>query len=665
VISASLSFLLQQSPEAHYQGGAASGLTAGATTDPVATLFRFLLSSVPQSVQIAGIFIGGPVALIVAWQVWKHRRNLWAWFLGRSRAYKLVIAGSGGFVALIVGFVGLYNYNYVMHKNDFCQSCHIMDTAWNRFQVTAHKDLQCHACHRQPLWVSSKELFWWVFERRMAIPAHDKVPTAICSECHLRAGTDSARTNVLLTAGHVVHMKSDTSALKDVQCVSCHGRDFHMFRPNNATCAQGGCHAGTKVKLGAMSQSTFLHCTTCHQFRTRVPEAEPVVAAKRAIAPRALGCSACHEMAEQVLKWDLAADPHNGSCGSCHDPHKQDAPRDAYKSCTNAGCHASADTLTAFHKGLGTHALDNCGACHQAHSWKVRGTDCLACHKTIFNKSVPLRRGGTAGKGSGTIEHDAPDADGAAGADPAASRIPRRPVERMRSFRASVGRRALSGGGRRAGVVRLASWQGAVAGQPPALPGDSLFRHARHRNLACTTCHATTTTHGALKISVPGGCLECHHAPAQTVTCVSCHPAGSVAAKTKSVAFAVSARATGPVTRPLSFEHTRHASLECAKCHGSGDRKAVTTTCTSCHADHHSAARDCASCHPTARTGHDRTIHDDCATCHSPTRFTAPAASRTLCVACHPAQRDHYPARECASCHVLPAHAGGRGTSPR
>ena len=140
--------LLQQNPDVHYGGGTASGLKAGATTDFAGKLFRFLLTDVPQWVQIAGIIVGGPIVLIVAWQAWKNRLRIWAWFNERSRLYKLGIVASLGFVALIGGFVGLYNYNYVMHKNDFCQSCHIMDTAWNRFQVSAHKDLQCHEIGR-------------------------------------------------------------------------------------------------------------------------------------------------------------------------------------------------------------------------------------------------------------------------------------------------------------------------------------------------------------------------------------------------------------------------------------------------------------------------------------------------------------------------------------
>ena len=613
--------LLQQNPDAHYGGGTASGLKAGATTDFAGKLFRFLLTDVPQWVQIAGIIVGGPIALIVAWQAWKNRLRIWAWFNERSRIYKLGIVASLGFVALIGGFVGLYNYNYVMHKNDFCQSCHIMDTAWNRFQVSAHKDLQCHACHRQPLWVSSKELFWWVLERRMAVPTHDKVPTTVCSECHVRPKTDSSRTNVLMTAGHVLHMKSDSSALKNVQCVSCHGRDFHLFRPNNATCSQGGCHEGKVVKLGAMSGAKFLHCTTCHDFRTRVQAGANRADVKQAVAPKSLGCSACHEMAEKVLKWNLAADPHKGSCGSCHNPHKQEKPVEAYKSCASAQCHASADTLTAFHRGLGTHRLDDCGACHQAHSWKVKGTDCLACHKTIYqNKPAAVRRLGGGPPDSATAFVPEPEPQGA----PTAA------------------------------AVRKTT--------------DSTFLHSRHKDIGCADCHTTTgETHGAVKLSAPKDCLSCHHADKQKAQCTACHRTASLAQKPQAVTFSVTARKTAPVTRSLGFAHARHVKLDCAKCHASNDKRTPTvTTCTGCHTDHHQPVRDCVSCHAGAKSGHDRTIHDDCSTCHSPTRFTLTSTSgRPFCLTCHETQRNHYTAGECATCHVIPSHATQRGGGGR
>ena len=79
---AALLLLLQQSPDSHYAGGASSR-TAG-TTALAGHLFRFLFSTVPQWVQLAGIFIGVPVAVIVVWQLWKRRRAIWAWWVSRS-----------------------------------------------------------------------------------------------------------------------------------------------------------------------------------------------------------------------------------------------------------------------------------------------------------------------------------------------------------------------------------------------------------------------------------------------------------------------------------------------------------------------------------------------------------------------------------------------------
>ena len=614
-----LLLLLQQSPDAHYAGGASS--TTAGTTAIGGSLFRFLFSTVPQWVQIGGILIGVPVAVIVAWQAWKHRRAIWAWWVARSRRVKFAIAGSG--LVLSMAFLGsaLYGYNYVMHENDFCQSCHIMDGAWNRFQVSAHKDLQCHGCHRQAWYVSTKELFWWVYERRMTVPAHDKVPTAVCSECHMRKGTDSARTLVTLTAGHALHLQSDSTALKDVQCTSCHGRDFHQFTPNNFSCAQSGCHMGLTVSLGDMSKQGFLHCTSCHNFKERVPAGTTPQQARAALIPGVLDCSSCHQMTDQMRRYDLAADPHEGNCGMCHNVHKQAEPKEAFKTCATAQCHASADTLTAFHRGLGPHALDDCGACHQAHSWKVKGSSCIACHPGI-NQDRPKAR-------------PAPN--------------PERPAAAPR--RSSARRTAES-------PLHLAAWRAPRVRAPRHPPGaarDTIFLHSRHQKVACTECHSTARTHAALKFERPRGCMECHHSARQKAACTACHEAGSLPARERPVSFAISAR-RDPVTRSLPFAHSRHAKLECAKCHGNGVERPVTATCASCHESHHVATSDCASCHTTARTGHDRLSHAGCAGCHTDAVVAALPVSRAVCLTCHQPQRTHHPNRDCAPCHALAEH---------
>jgi nitrate/TMAO reductase-like tetraheme cytochrome c subunit len=629
-----LALLLLQGAQGHYAGGASSKIAG--TTALAGKFTRFLMTTVPQWVQITGVLVGVPVVIILAWQAWKHRRELWAWWLARPKVVKLAFIGAAGAAAMVVGFSGLYSYNYMMHDNDFCQSCHVMDKAWNRFQVSAHKDIQCHACHRQPMYVSTVELFWWVTRRQMKVPPHDKVPSAVCSECHMRQGTDSALTLVTLTAGHAVHLKSDSSALKDVECVTCHGRDFHVFVPNNASCEQSGCHTNVRINLGAMSRQGFQHCTTCHDYKTRVPSGATVAQARLQLGPKALDCSSCHQMMKKILTFDLAADPHKGNCGSCHDPHKQKEPKDAYQTCATAQCHSNADTLTAFHRGLGGHAIDQCGACHQAHSWKVRGTDCLACHKTINQDRPAVRR-------VSTLEQREPFLG---------SVLPSRQV---------MGRESMV---RFASFVRIASPVRVARATSPAPqrfmskpadrePVDSIFRHSIHKSLACTDCHGTATTHGGLRFVAPGGCMACHHGAQQRAQCSTCHKTEPLSPYTVPVTFAITAR-RDPVTRPLAFTHARHGEVACTRCHGNDVKRSVSaTTCTTCHADHHGAEANCASCHPNARAGHDRLAHASCASCHTDAHLAALPKSRALCLVCHQEQRNHYPTGDCATCHAL------------
>ena len=620
-----LVFIQQQhqepSPLGRYAGGA-SGKTAGHTA-LAGHFFRFLLSGVPQWLQIAGVVIGVPVAVIVVWQLLKRRKPIWRWWLARGPAIKLSLVAAVFVVAAGAAVSGLAGYTYMMHNNDFCQSCHIMDTAWNRLQVSAHKNIQCHACHRQPLYVSTVELYYWVTQRMMQVPEHDKVPSAVCNECHLQKGADSTLTQIMLTAGHAVHLRSDSSALKNVQCVTCHGRDFHIFVPNNPTCTQSGCHTTTRVSLGAMSRQAFPHCTICHDFKSRVPLSVTLVQAKTKLTPQVMDCFSCHQMIQQTKRFDLNLDPHKGNCGICHDPHKQEKPNDAFKTCAESRCHGSPDTLTSFHRGLGGHKLAECGSCHVAHSWRVKGTNCIACHQSI-NRDPPRR--------SSVLDESA--------ILRTLMLPPTRPM-----------RHTLSSRRRTPAVVHLTAVQTTPSVSFRTV-ADS-FRHSLHKSLACTACHGTATTHGGLKFTAPGGCFACHHSTRQRVECTTCHDRSSLPSREMPMAFTISARPE-TVTRPESFTHDQHAKLACTRCHGDDVKRSVATTCKSCHAEHHTTAANCAACHPTARTGHDRASHDGCARCHTDAVVAALPASRPVCIACHEKQRDHYPNGDCATCHATP-----------
>lgn len=231
--------------------------------------------------------------------------------------------------------------------------------------------------------------------------------------------------------------------------------------------------------------------------------------------------------------------------------------------------------------------------------------------------------------------------------------------------------------------VRTASWlsraclaialagstpESVAAQQPPARgdasPRDTLgFQHARHARLPCTDCHGASARRGSMSVRGPESCRSCHHKPDQAAPCVTCHAAAIRVVRPAQVTFRVAARRGSAVTRSLEFRHEQHARVDCAKCHGAGTDRAVAVTCTTCHADHHAADRNCATCHAGARGGHDRTVHDGCARCHASAPLPSMAASRPLCLTCHAAQRDHHPGGSCATCHAIaqvPVAGGAR-----
>lgn len=652
----------------------------------VANVFRFLFSGVPQWIQIAGVVVGAIVGVAVVTVAWKRRAAIAAWLGAQSHGYKVALGASVATVLLAAALVGGWSYNYMMHENDFCSSCHVMRSAFGKFQTSEHSKLQCHACHQQSIFASMKELYYWVLDRPEKIPSHSPVPDKICAECHITQERDSVWKYISATAGHRVHLESDSSALKDVMCVTCHAKEVHAFVPTDLSCSQSGCHEKVEVTLGKMADQTSLHCTTCHEFARPVSETAPRDSTLKGLVPFKPQCFACHEMRDMLEEQGLDKDPHDAKCGECHNPHKQTKAEGAIKSCATSTCHASADTLTAFHRGLGDHAIDDCTACHKAHSWKVESTNCIDCHKSIFEDRPPRRgvpRRATVPRTPSAALGGAPAAGGATpSAVPAKPSTgawpgPYMPHAAVVPFSTSGWASARAPGGPSAALdaVPPDGWgasatadltprqqPGEVSGPPrqgtrraPARP----FLHSRHRKLACGTCHRTDRSHGELVISAPAGCQGCHHASDERAgKCAACHGSGQLAAPHEvPVTVRVSTRPR-EVTRRLTFEHTRHANLACNSCHAADVSRSLVKDCTSCHVDHHSVQRDCVSCHTSPRAEHTRVTHDGCAACHSDLTVAQLPPARTLCLSCHQEQRTHYADKECVVCHRVSWNEG-------
>jgi len=634
----------------------------------VAAVTRFLLNTVPAWLQISGLVVAAIVGIFVLWYVFSRRRTIQAWLSSRARGIQLAIAALAmALVAAIVG-MGSATWNYTQHSNGFCTGCHVMNPAFQKFGNTENKhgELSCHACHQQSVGASVRQLYLWIAERPEKIGPHSKVPNRVCETCHVTGDTATWQ-RVAATAGHRVHLESDSSALKGLQCVKCHGVEVHRFRPVKETCGQSGCHEPneTAIVLGKMATQTVRHCTTCHAFTADVPALATRDSARGTLVPGQQQCFGCHEMRQVLADFDAARDPHGGKCGTCHDPHEQKTPADARATCATAACHGNWRN-DPFHVGPSHKAVGaQCLTCHRPHQAKLDASDCVGCHASVrsrgrlqpplpFDTTTALRRADI----------------------PAAPRPPNvmRPPARHASLTGPAPDDAtLEEADDRSPLPEMTARPPNVVDSrhgltraPPAA-ADS-FPHARHAaKLACLTCHQTGPGHGRLTFEPPRGCAICHHqAPAQA-QCASCHQTEKYATP-KNVTVTVKVAGREPHARPVDFLHARHVSRACVECHTTPVTLAPSpdaVQCKDCHGDHHTTGRDCSVCHANAdpKSAHKtpETAHQRCDACHTSTTIARLTPTRSLCITCHVEKATkHHEEKECTICHFLAEPAAYR-----
>lgn len=606
-----------------------------------AEVIRFALNVVPPLAQVAILLGAAAIALLVVRTLARRRTQVHDWFVSRSRALRWTLAGAGLLLLVGVGSMGTATWAYTQHSNDFCTGCHVMNPAFQRFSAdeNKHGELSCHDCHQQSPLASARQLYLWVAERPERIGEHAKVPNRVCETCHVTADT-AVWQRIAATAGHRVHLESDSASLKGLQCVTCHGVEVHRFRPVAETCGQSECHKphDTEIVLGKMGAQTVRHCTSCHPFTADVPLLATRDSARGSLVPGETECLGCHEMQTVLADFSARKDPHGGKCGSCHDPHTQKTPA-AATSCSTAGCH---DTWrdNPFHSGENHKRVGSqCITCHQPHASRVDASDCAGCHVRVraqgrlrppvpFDTAAAARRSGIP----------------AAAPSPVASEVPER------------------------GARRSGPWV-----DESSEPGFELFRahsispvvvdsfpHARHLSVACLECHQTGTGHGRLTFERPRGCALCHHQSPATAKCASCHrPEQYGAVKHATVTVTVPDRLPNP--RAVDFSHDRHAARPCIECHTTpvtlapGPSKAQ---CVDCHVEHHAAGRDCTACHRIAEPRIEHTpveaAHQRCDACHTASSVARLTPTRSFCTTCHATQATgHHDRRECTSCHFL------------
>jgi hypothetical protein len=616
--------------------------------DPLVPIVQWIFQR-PGWVMVSGLVLGALVLAALLVLLWRRRREIGGWLITRKSWVKAGLAAGVALVLLLIVGGGLKAHDYVMHDNDFCQGCHVFvpsgqlfvrpDTGTyllvNRLEGK-HDTLSCHACHPFELKAQTKELFYWMVARPDKIPPHAKVPRTICEQCHVQGAAKKTWQRIASTAGHRTHLESDSAPLKNVQCLTCHARTAHRFQPADTTCAQKGCHLtdDVKIRLGRMAarfhaapvrplpNEEQLYCNSCHQF-TAEAQFVSLDSAAGALRPGERQCFGCHEMRALLASFDPAKDPHGGSCGTCHNPHTDVKPKDALKSCAEANCHLNWRSIP-FHVGAAHRRVaQRCETCHQPHAARVDASDCTGCHTQVR-------------KGGGRVR-------------------PPLPFDTTKALQQSV--RPLIEPGRSRG-------QGdAPPGEPPGnvsptspVPSDS-FSHQRHRRLACITCHSTTSRRSDLTFEPPRGCQICHHQRPARSDCAQCHTREELVPN-RAVTVRVTVASHEPRPREVKFEHSEHAGSTCVECHTAP----VTLVpppevqgCTACHADHHTARRDCATCHKTSaiKPAHASPVlaHERCDACHAAGTVVSLTPDRAFCLTCHAGSEDHYAPRQCTECH--------------
>ncbi|MDH5643002.1 MAG: hypothetical protein OEY63_02285, partial [Gemmatimonadota bacterium] len=495
---------------------------------------------------------------------------------------------------------------------------------------------------------STRQLYLWVLERPEHIGDHAPVANEICESCHV-TGEPEIWQRVAATAGHRTHLESDSTVLEGLMCVTCHGVEVHRFSPADSTCSQADCHADNDITLGEMENQTTLHCVTCHEFTADVPLLAERDSAQSTLTPAREECLGCHEMQEVLADFDAERDPHNGTCGSCHNPHAQTEAIGAAESCATSECHADWET-EPFHVGRDHgEAGERCVLCHEPHRASIDASNCESCHLRILEEediSPGVRR---------RLERSLPF-DTTRVLRGVSSRI--EPREMPPSF---VGEpwSILQHWGAGFGLPKVSPYDDPLRDfpEPRASPPDT-FPHDRHEDLSCLNCHVTRSGHGQLTFEAPRGCQICHHESPEREPCADCHQASELLTA-QTVSVSVHTQSYAPREREVGFSHEAHTTEDCSSCHVESVSLAAgpeQASCNDCHGDHHQPARECSTCHlgdgflePHAPPAD---AHLECASCHVLGEDAVLRPDRQLCVTCHVDEREHYVEKECTVCHM-------------
>lgn len=259
---------------------------------------------------------------------------------------------------LVIAIPSIFIYDYTQNNPRFCTTCHLMNEAYDTWEVSAMHDLNCHTCHESSMTESLQHVYDVVFKKPQDVTKPVVIENEMCETCH--ATNDPQWLQVVNTAGHQVHFYGNEN---HAECIECHGMSLHVFRPPEDACIE--CHDPEGIHG---SGNLIVDCLSCHDFLVNTDSLEP----------ERTDCLECHD--DKALSTiSLPVEGHlNSTCTTCHNPHGDVTDVDCEE------CHTVDDGLHA----ISLHS--DCASCHVPHeTLSVRET-CESCHADKEDHYAPV-----------------------------------------------------------------------------------------------------------------------------------------------------------------------------------------------------------------------------------------------------------------------------------
>jgi hypothetical protein len=404
------------------------------------------------------------------------------------------------------------------------------------------------------------------FHKDTSFPLEGRHMTVACASCHINGVTKGTPTTCY--GCHWERRQDDRYRLRlGTQCETCH-------RPTAWTATRWDHGAVTGMPLNASHKTVA--CESCHrdaQFTSATTS-----------------CINCHRKDyDATTTPNHAAAGFSAACDGCH------RPGDA------TFTQARFDHNASFQL-VGTHAMQDCAACHVNGRYKGTPRDCYGCHRDDYQRTTRPSH--------------------ASAGYPTACESCHRP--------------------------NAPTWLGATS-----------FNHAQtfplvgqHAMQNCTACHVNNVYQGT-----PRDCVGCHRDDYQRTTAPNHASAGySTACETCHSASASSWRGASINHNQFFPLVGRHSMAACASCHVNGRYKGTPRECAPCHqtqydrttSPNHVAAgfpNLCESCHRATDTAWTQGRFT-----HTWFPITSGKHAGNPCSACHnnPA---NYQVFTCLTCH--------------